>query len=257
VAEQKSKTLSVDQCIELFVSKAKAFEASVRDKFGKQSAAYQEFYPQGMKPYNKISKATIEALMIQLISAFFNHKTELGSAKCNELQLVYDNYTLARKLQEKKKSQTKGSRLSWGLSFEVMKTQALINLHTIAGIYPGQAEKAKLFFNQSIITPKQHHTADGNTSSQILALPVNGHRLAHISFSPDDVFLVSNYSSDAIYYCSLITATAIPADAELIKIAAGTQAKVTALSLGAPHKKFWYFVNKNTTSSGEVEIKKL
>ena len=253
VAEQKSKTLTVDQCIDLFVSKAKEFEASVRDKFGKLSPVYQEFYPQGMKPFNNISKASIESLMIQIKSAFFNHKVELGEAKSDELQNIYDIYVHARGSQEQKKSETKGSRLSWDDSFEAMKRQAFVNLLTIASIYPGEPERAKLFFNQSIITPKMHHTADGDTSSYILVIPFNSKRVADISFSPDDTLLIINNGTKSISFYAAATADAAT-PAILNEIAPGEELEITAATLGAPANKFLIFVNTSLTDEGEVEI---
>lgn len=156
ISRQKSITFTADECIDLFVAFAKDNEASVRDKFKKVSATYLEFYPNGMKPFNSISKKTVNAIMDQFLAAFKNHQTELGVAKYEDLKKICDNYIIARSSQESKKTETKDKRSSWDDCLEAMKDQAFINLLVIAKEYRGQPEKIKLFFDQSIITPKNH-----------------------------------------------------------------------------------------------------
>ena len=254
VADQISKTYTVDELMELFVAKAKGCEASIRDKYGKDSAIYVMFYPQGMKPFNQISKRSIKEVMNQFLTAYNIYKADLGVARYDELVLIHDNYIHARSLQIEQKSETKNLRSSWDDCLEVMQEQAFTNLLTIALHHKGHPAKIKLYFNQSIVAPVKHNEGETPQTGYILPLPINGGAYANISYSADEVFLVSNNSTDAIFYCGVISATTIPSDAELIKIEAGEQTEVTAISLGAPLKKFWYFVNKNTTTPGEVEI---
>lgn len=253
VAEQKSKTFTVDQCIERFVAKAKEFEPGINDKFKKGSAIYIEFYPQGMKPFNQITKKSVESLMAQFISAFANHETEAGVAKHEELKQIRDDYTKARNLQEQKKTETKSKRASWDDCLKAMQEQAFINLLTIAMEYRNKPEKLKLFFDQSIVA-KRRNNGNNTETGYILPLAINGSEIANISFSVDDKFLVINNGIEDAWYCGLVSATTIPNDDELIKIPAGDEIEVSALSLGAPTKRYWYFKNKSTSNPGEIEI---
>ncbi|MFZ4401993.1 MAG: hypothetical protein ACOYO1_18330 [Bacteroidales bacterium] len=253
VAEQKSKTYTTDECIELFVAKAKEFEAGIRDKFNKDSAIYLEFYPQGMKPFNNISKKSIKEVMTQYIAAYNIYKADLGISRYDEVVQIQEKYLISRKLQEQKKSETKNIRSSWDDCLLKMQDQAYTNLLSIALYHKGNPEKIKLYFNQSIVNNHKHNSKE-DIGGYILSLPVNGGVIANISYSANDKFMVSNHSNDAVYYSGIVSAGSTPADAELIRIEAGAEVEVTALSLGAPTKKFWYFANKNTTSAGEVEI---
>jgi hypothetical protein len=156
VAEQKSKTNVVNGYIQLFVDKAIDFEAGIRDKFKKRSAAYLEFYPHGTKAFYNIKKRSIKEVMAQYIAAFENHQDELGTAKCEELKQIRFDYINARSLQIEQKSETKNKRALWKDCLKQMNEQAYTNLIAIVAVYKGKPAKVKIFFDQSIVANYRH-----------------------------------------------------------------------------------------------------
>ena len=251
IAVQKSTTYTADECIEIFVKFAKTKEAKVRDKYEKGSAGYIEFYPNGMKPFNKISKKSIDALLEQQIAAYKNHPNDFAPEILIELQKISDNYHEARKNQQNKKSQTKEKQQSWDECIEIMKDQAFINLLSIAKEYRGKPEKIKLFFDTSIIAPPKPKQ-EGDTG-YILDIPAAGKQVADISFSVDDSLLISNNGNGILYCYAAATADAAE-PANMLEIQPADQIEISALSLGAPANKFLIFVNKDTTQAAQAEI---
>jgi len=65
--------------------------------------------------------------------------------------------------------------------------------------------------------------------------------------------LIINNSNIAVFYYGAATAGEQPKTAP-IEIAAGDEAEVTALSLGAPTNKFLILMNNDSTETAEVEI---
>ena len=251
IALQKAKTLTVDDYIELFVGKAKEFEVNVRVFFKKTTPTYLEFYPQGMKPFNNVNKGSINKLMVQVVSAFKTHQDVLGAEFYDELNQIYTDFNVARDLQEQKMNDTKSTRSSWDDRLEVMKQQAFKNLLLIAIEYRGKPEKAKLFFDQSILHAR-HHKTDSESDAYILTVPKNSIATADMSFSVDDTLLLYNSGTVSLFYYGAATPDA-PQPLSAIEILPDEEKEVTAASLGAPTNKYLLFANNDATD-GEVEI---
>lgn len=251
IAQQKSTTYTTDECIDIFVKFVKTKEAKVRDKYGKDSALYIEFYPNGMKPFNNISKKSVDALLEQQIAAYKNHPNDFPPELLIELQKISDNYHEARQNQQSKKSQTKEKQQSWDECLEIMKDQAFVNLLTIAKEYRGKPDKIKLFFDTSIIAPPK--PKENTESGYILDIPAASKKPADISFSVDDSLLINNNGNGILYCYAAATADAAE-PANMIEIQPADQIEISALSLGAPANKFLIFVNKDTTQAAQAEI---
>jgi len=251
ITQQKATTFTTDECRDMFVSFAKKNEAYIKFTFGKESAEYLEFYPQGLKPFNNITKKTINALMDQQLMSYKKYIPQLSQAKYDEILDIVTMYKAAHTEQAEKKTETKDKQYSWDDYLAKMKDQAFINLLTIAKEFRGQPEKIKLFFDTSLITP--HKPKQEGDSGYVLSIPPLESKVADISFSPDDKLLISNNSNISVFYYGAATADEQPKTSP-IEITAGDEAEVTALSLGAPANKFLIFVNKDNSLEAEVEI---
>ncbi|NVN94238.1 MAG: hypothetical protein HXX18_03020 [Bacteroidetes bacterium] len=250
VAEQISKTLTVDECIELFVAKAKDFEAGVRDKYKKDSPVYKEFYPQGMKLFNHITKKNIEEVMAQFISAFDVHQADIGVAKFNELKQIRSSYVLARATQEQKKTETLGKRSSWEDNLKKMNTQAFTNLLTIVQLHKAQPQKAKIYFNQSIVARPKHNQDDQEAQPLTEKIAPNTTITPDMIYSADDTILLSNVSDSAsIYWYGGSTANEAP-NTKPTELLPGEEIEIPAATLG----KYLILLNKDTVNTAEVEI---
>jgi len=156
-AQQHSRTLSVDSIIETFIDLISKREAAIRVHFDKNSPEYLEFFPQGITQYFKATKANVKILMDQMCVAIENKLVILGQPLLDEFKLIRADFVKARDLQEKKKGATDENRGSWDDNIIIMKKQFHYNLLTIAREYPGQPEKAKMFFDQSILRLPNHN----------------------------------------------------------------------------------------------------
>jgi hypothetical protein len=253
LAQQEAKTLAVDNLIDLIKQTISRREAVVLVHFDKSSVEYREFYPNGKQEYTSASKSNIEALMDQFISAANNHKAVTGIPLYDEVNALRTQYLAARAEQLQQKENTSDKRSSWDDALPVMKDLVFYNLLTIAREYRGLPAKARLFFDQSIITPRTLSTPGDDTGAYKLIIPAATSLHADISFSVDDTLVITNTGDVILYYFGAATADGVTQD-EGFELAIGAEVEVTASELGAPGNKFLIFRNADPAFEGEVEI---
>ena len=253
LAQKQAKTKTVDAIIKEFKTIIRLRYANILVKFPKKSDTYKEFFPHGLSEYTKASKASIERLMTQLIMALHDYKTELGDALLDEFVALQTAYVTAREAQLKKKKEVNSKGDNWELYLEVMQKQSFINLLTIALTYPDEPEKAKEFFDESIVKP-HHYDKEGNVIEPYsLTVAATKTAVANISFSVDDKLFIAVIGDASVFYYGAKTEDALcPATAT--EILPGESADVTGAMLGAPANKYLLFTNKDTTQETEVEI---
>jgi hypothetical protein len=253
LARQEAKTLAVDNLIELIKQTLSKREAAVLYKVDKTSVEYREFYPNGKMEYSTASKSNIEALLDQFISAANNHKAITGDALYTEVNALRTQYVAARATQLQQKENTSDKRSSWDELLPVMKGQIFYNLLSIAREYLGQPEKARLYFDQSILTPRVHAKPGDANGAYKLSVPAATTLAADISFSVDATLLLRNTGDVVLYYFGAATAGASAQD-EGPELLPDAEVEVTASQLGAPGNKFLLFKNNDPAFEGEVEI---
>ncbi len=252
-AQQETKTSIVDNVIELFKTTIRKREAQVLVKFDKDNPVYLEFFPHGKGEYSHVTKASIEKLMSQFISAVSNHKTELGQPLLDEFIAIQASYVSARKEQLQKMEDTETYRTSWDGCIEAMKDQAFKNLLIIASENRNHPERIKKYFNQTIIRPPKYNKAGEEILPYTLNIAANTTQAAKISFSTDDSLEITNTSEISVFYYGAVTADT-PCPAAAIELLPGESKIVTGEMLGAPINKYILFTNKDATSETEVEI---
>jgi hypothetical protein len=256
LAQKEMLTMTVDNVVELFKKTVRLHEASILVKFPKEHPVYQEFFPHGKSEYTSATKASIGKLMLQIINAIENHKTDLGQPLLDEftgLQTLYDN---SRDEQIQKKEDTETERANWDTNLAAMEDQAFQNLLSIALIHRNHPEKIKMFFDQSLLVLKKHNKEDEEILPYILSVLANTTKAANISFSVDDSLEITNNGEKSVFYYGAVTADSIcpPAATELLP---GESKIVSGEILGAPVNKYILFTNKDATTEAEVEISML
>ena len=74
-------------------------EGLVRAKFGKASAPYLEFYPQGISEYQRATVEGLRALLERYATAATNHSQQLGESFKSEVLALKQQYNAARDSQ--------------------------------------------------------------------------------------------------------------------------------------------------------------
>jgi hypothetical protein len=253
-SQLKSRTLTVDQVIASFVSKAQETEAIVLAKYKrKDTPEYIEFYPNGKSEYNNANKSNIIALFDQIILAAHNHPDVSTDDLEGDFGTLKNEYVDARNIQQQQKENKDGAAGTWEANLTLMGLQAYDNLHVIARVHPNQPERIKQYFDVSIVTYDKHPAGGEATGGYVDTIPPLSQKCMDISFSPDDVLLVSVNSTMPLGGYGAPAADS-PEPATLIELPAGEETEITAVQLGAPANKFFIIVNKDETTEGEVEI---
>ena len=72
-------------------------EAAVHVAFGKESAIYQEFFPQGLTEYRRATLTTASALFTRFVDTAKNHQGALGAAFVSKYMVLLAAFVRDRK----------------------------------------------------------------------------------------------------------------------------------------------------------------
>lgn len=151
LAAQIGGTITKDEVLQVFRSTVRQREGRVRDKFPKGSAAYAEFYPQGLKDYNRARIGQLPALLDRYITAADKHKATLGPELLAEFNALKTSFTTARESQVEAKGDLAQVRAALAAARVVLEMQLGKNILAIASHHLGQRERAADYFNQSLL----------------------------------------------------------------------------------------------------------
>ncbi len=150
-ATQSGGTISKDEALELLRTTVRQREGRVRDKFAKGSAAYAEFYPQGLKEYNKARLGQVPGLLARLITAAAKHQAVLGPELLLEFQSLKTTFDNARDGQVAAKGDLAQARANVAAARGTMERQLGANILAIASHHFGQPDQAAIYFSQSLL----------------------------------------------------------------------------------------------------------
>ena len=98
-ALKEGKTISVEDAMRLMKSFVQRKQGAVQEKFGKGSAAYEEFFPHGMTEYSIAGMKKLEIIFTRFVNKCRSFKTQLGTQIGDEGQFLLDTFTTSRTLQ--------------------------------------------------------------------------------------------------------------------------------------------------------------
>ncbi|MGB4773740.1 MAG: hypothetical protein WBP45_01085 [Daejeonella sp.] len=103
-AFQKGGTISKQDAYDDALDFIRTKEGTIKGIFKKGTAAYTEFYPQGLNQYNHASVEGMKVLLVSFAATADKYKAKLGTAFITELTDLQTAYTNARDEQVGKKS---------------------------------------------------------------------------------------------------------------------------------------------------------
>ncbi|MGB4775695.1 MAG: hypothetical protein WBP45_11010 [Daejeonella sp.] len=150
-AFQKGGTISKQDAYDDALDFIRTHEGTVKSIFKKGSAAYVEFYPQGLTQFNQATVEGMKVLLTGYAATADKYKAKLGAAFITELTDLQTAYTNARDEQVEKKTDksTTQSRLR-----ESRKELTLLLTQCVLGIAMNTLENAEAFnsyFNFSLL----------------------------------------------------------------------------------------------------------
>jgi hypothetical protein len=156
-ADQYQSSVSVENYLAHYVEIVKRARGNVTSKYPVKSAEYKGFFPLKWSDYTKPLRPKIGFFIDFFIDRYGNHQ-ELGTDVLNDLITLKNNYNPARALQVQNMSNVSSlideeSTERHDLNIELYKC-----VYTLALAFPGQPEKAALFFDESKLYPHSHAT---------------------------------------------------------------------------------------------------
>ncbi len=150
-ALQQSLTKSTNNIFEEFKGTVSKKEGIVKGNFGKDSAEYQEFFPNGLTEYSQATFGNVDTLINRIVTASEAHITELGQPFVDLFKDIRTRYTTARANQLKKIGEVQGSKTASGNARENLESQLFKNLLALAMEFMDNPDAGMAFFDQSIL----------------------------------------------------------------------------------------------------------
>jgi len=159
-AAQSGGTITKDEALQLFRTTVRQREGRVRDKFGKNSGPYTEFFPQGLQEYNKARLGQVPGLLDRLIAGATKHKSELGPELVTEFTALKTTFSTAREGQVDAKGDLAQARTNFATTRTALELQVGKNILAIASHHLGSRDRASDYFNQSLLEDATRNNDD-------------------------------------------------------------------------------------------------
>jgi hypothetical protein len=150
-AIQQGLTVTMNNIVENFKNFASQKEGIIFGNFGKASAEYQEFYPNGVTEYRQANLANIETLMTRFNDAAERHNGTLGSSMQTQAETYLTDFKAARKAQLEKIGEVNSQKSTTSTNRDVIENELMKNVHLIASMFIGEVDRCMDFFDQSFI----------------------------------------------------------------------------------------------------------
>lgn len=151
LAAQSADTITKDDAVKLIRSTLRQREGLISNTFPKASAGYAEFFPGGLKEIGSARIGQIPGILDRVITAATKHQSALGAALLTELTTLKTTYTNARSGQVDAKGELAAARDALATARTALELQLGRNILAIASYHLGAPEKAKVYFNQSLL----------------------------------------------------------------------------------------------------------
>ena len=221
-------------------------EGLVRSKWGKDSAEYQEFYPQGVSVYLLASLGDFAIMLERYKNSVTAHAAELGAAFVTEATTLIENFLSIRSSQINLMAIVSGKRTASSISREALEMQVMENLLFIASKNVGKPEKISAYFDQSIIRLAVKKIRRGKVA-------VNSTKkiLMH-TFRADEMLTFKNKGNVELVFgmCEDSLQTVING----ISVPSGDSKRVTAKELGDLNHKYLNVTNIGAVAAGAYEV---
>jgi len=249
----KSSTFTVNQIIDECIDISRKLNAMAVIKFDKISSEYLEGFPHGFAEIQNITQAAFKPVAQRTLAFAKKYKTELGQEYVDKLEDILLRWDEKLNKREEVNTNAQTTRPAFETLWNKLCIQLQKNLYTILLANYDNTDVLFTYFDETLVNFRHHTSDDTPDETYKLTIAPNTSKTANISFSPDDTLLIINNGIKPIFYYGAATADEQPKTAP-IEIAAGDEAEVTALSLGAPANRFLILQNKDGAETAEVEI---
>lgn len=246
VAIREGKTVTMNKSRKLIDDFVSRQEGLVRSKWGKDSAEYQEFYPQGITGYTRATLAGYDIVIERFKNAVTAHAADFTPAFVTEANTLISNFLTMRTAQINLMTIVSGKRTVSSKSRLELEMQVMQNLLIIASNNVGHPEVMPKYFDQSIIRPASKKIHAGN-----VAASSTEHILIH-TFEADEMVMLSN-KGNAKLFIGLCLDKLMPVTIG-VHIGAGESTSVQASNLGDIAHKYLNVTNENADTSGAYEV---
>lgn len=157
---QKGATLDTDKILSGFKFTMSSSEGAIAYSLGgRDTAAYLEFYPQGLTEYALAIKNSMPMLTDRVFAASNNHQAKLPPALFNDLTVFKAAWANARTNQQLKKGTVEDNREERNANRVALEEALLKAIHFVAGFYPGNTDRGRQYFDFNLLfsTPKYQH----------------------------------------------------------------------------------------------------
>jgi len=159
-ATQSGGTITKDEALQLIRTTVRQREGRIRDKFAKGSGPYAEFFPQGLKEYNRARLGQVVGLLDRLIAAATKHQATLGPELLAEFSGLKTTFSTARDGQVESKGELAQARANVAATRTPLELQLGKNILAIASHFLGETAQATIFFNQSLLEDPTRNNED-------------------------------------------------------------------------------------------------
>lgn len=166
---QKGATLNTDKVMSGFKFTMSSSEGAIAYSLGgRDTAAYLEFYPQGLTEYTIANKNSMPMLTERVFIAANANQAKLPPVLFNDLIIFKTGWANARTDQQLKKGAVEGNREERAENRIELEEGLLKAIHFVAGFYPGNTERGRQYFDFNLLFSNpayQHETFTGTIAT--------------------------------------------------------------------------------------------
>jgi hypothetical protein len=138
------------------------YEGAIRGAFGKESAAYAAFFPNGLTEYGQATRERMPGLVQRLFDAAEAHKTDLAPAVVTALKGYKTTWDALRTAQLTHIGQTAAEGDNVVEARAAVYKQQYLNLHYLCFVLEGDEARILHYFDDSILVARRRRQADGD-----------------------------------------------------------------------------------------------
>jgi len=248
----KGSTLSLKIILKEFIGLAGDLESMCKIKFKKKTPIFMEVFPKGITEYLNVNQANFSPLLERLQQFSDKYKADVGIDFKDKFLDIKTRFEEKLSIKEELQQQAKGAAPDFEIIWNKLAKQLFKNTLTILMLNLDNPNILLSYFDQRIVNHRYKTIHEEKLSSYQLKIAPASFKAAGFSFSADDILLVMNNGNVPIFCYGAATTNEAPGSTT-VEIPVGEEAKLTAVSLGAPANKYLMILN-NANAEAKVEI---
>ena len=247
-----SKTLTVEQLIDNFSHQMSSLEGVISHAIGgKDTPAYLEFFPNGLKEYNKPSMKIMPILSDRITRLATKYATILGVNTTAELITLGGEFVTSRVDQVAAKSDVITNKLTLSSNRTILELAVTDSVHDIAKLYKGNKAAAGSLFNFNLLYSVAHHP---HTEYIGDILPVAEATVLNQSLGETMQIVVDNTGNNADFWIWIGHIPNDPLQGKVAQVKAGKSANFKPSDLGALSDTYLTIKNASSTNTASYKV---